>query len=291
MTSEINAIRVPSDKLDALMTLVGELVIVKARFERLAEGLNDEQLNAVTEDLGRLTLDLRDNAFDIRMLPIGSIFGRFKRLVRDLCQSLNKEVDFVTQGEDTELDKVVLDRLADPLLHIIRNSMDHGIETPERRQEQGKSERGRIELSASHADGQVLIKIQDNGAGLNVDKIRQRAVERGLIESDDDLTDQQLQQLIFAPGFSTAEQVTDVSGRGVGMDVVRNSIAQLHGRVHIDSERGQGTCIRVYLPMTLAIIEGLTVRVAHEHYVIPLSVVEECIEADGDRSLEADGAR
>ncbi|MFM2482518.1 chemotaxis protein CheA [Celerinatantimonas sp. YJH-8] len=288
---EEQIVKVPSGKLDMLMNLIGELVIVQARLNELARVEHCEQLNTLAEELSLLGSELRDTAFDIRMLPIGSTFARFRRLVRDLGKELDKEVQLETEGAETELDKMVLDKLGDPLVHLLRNSMDHGIEHPAERMAAGKPVKGTILLSAAHHDGQILITIKDDGAGLNADKIQKKARQKGLISASQELEPAQIYQLIFEPGFSTAEKVSDVSGRGVGMDVVRTSIEMLQGRVDIDSQPGQGTTITIYLPMTLAIIEGLMVRVSREHYIIPLSVVEECIETSSKEQTTSDGAR
>lgn len=290
-SSEEQTVKVPSGKLDSLMNLIGELVIVQARVNEIARDHDDERLTTLAEELSHLGTELRDTAFDIRMLPIGSIFGRFRRLVRDLSKELDKNVILETEGAETELDKMVLDRMGDPLVHLLRNSMDHGIESATERSAAGKPERGTIRLAASHVDGQILISISDDGAGLNSERIQKKAIERGLIAASDQLDPHTINQLIFEPGFSTAEKVSDVSGRGVGMDVVRTSIEGLQGRVTINSTPGKGTTIDIYLPMTLAIIEGLMVRVGHERFVIPLSVVVECIETSADEMTQKDGAR
>lgn len=291
VSSEEQTVKVPSGKLDILMNLIGELVIVQARLNEIARGHEDERLNSLAEELSHLGTELRDTAFDIRMLPIGSTFGRFRRLVRDLSRELNKPVTLETEGAETELDKMVLDRLADPLVHLLRNSMDHGIEAPEQRRTAGKPEKGVIRLTASHVDGQIQLTISDDGAGLDHERILAKARERGLLNANDNLDAQAIAQLIFEPGFSTAAKVSDVSGRGVGMDVVKTSIEALQGRVTINSERGKGTTVFIYLPMTLAIIEGLMVRVNQERYVLPLSIVEECIETSAQELTREDGAR
>ncbi|CAG9297800.1 chemotaxis protein CheA [Celerinatantimonas diazotrophica] len=284
-------VKVPSIKLDILMNLIGELVIVQARLNEVARVEHNEQLDALAEELSLLGTELRDTAFDIRMLPIGSTFARFRRLVRDLGNELDKDVQLKTEGAETELDKMVLDHLGDPLVHLLRNSMDHGIEHPQQRIAAGKDPKGTILLSAYHHDGQILIKIEDDGAGLDDTKILAKARQRGLVGAHQELEPSQIYQLIFEPGFSTADQVSDVSGRGVGMDVVRTSIESLQGRVEIDSHPGKGTSITIYLPMTLAIIEGLMVRVGDEHFIIPLSVVEECIETLAKEQSSSDCAR
>ncbi|QSR34613.1 chemotaxis protein CheA [Marinobacterium iners] len=285
------SIRVTQQKLDQLMNQVGELVILQARLNQLAIDTGDERTAVLAEEFERLASGLRDNAFEIRMLPIGSIFGRFRRMVRDIAPELGKEVVLETDGAETELDKVMLDRLADPLIHLLRNSLDHGIEQPEQRIQAGKERCARLTLSASQHQGQVLICVSDDGAGLDTDRIQARAVERGLIEAHESLDEQAIHQLVFEPGFSTAEAVSDLSGRGVGMDVVKRSVEALQGRVTIESTRGKGTCVRIRLPMTLAIIEGLMVAVADDHYVIPLSAVEECIESTGTEPCDDQGVR
>lgn len=271
-------VRVPASRLDALMNLVGELVIVQARMNQLAHQRDDDDMATISEELDRLTVELRDNTFSIRMLPIGSTFGRFRRLVRDLSRELGKKIQLETEGAETELDKMVIDRLGDPMVHLIRNSIDHGIESPEQREAAGKNPTGTIHLSAQHAESHVVIRIKDDGGGLNTDRIREKAIERGLIPADVQMSDDEINNLIFEPGFSTAQEVSDISGRGVGMDVVKRSIQDLGGTVYLQSERGKGTTIKITLPMTLAIIEGLMVAVAEEHYILPLSTVEECVE-------------
>lgn len=283
------SVRVTQQKLDQLMNQVGELVILQARLNQLAIDTGDERTAALAEEFERLASGLRDNAFEIRMLPIGSIFGRFRRMVRDLAPELGKEVLLETDGAETELDKVMLDRLADPLVHLLRNSLDHGIEMPAQRIAAGKPACARLTLSASQHQGQVLICVRDDGAGLDTDRILARALERGLVAEEDALDEQAIHQLVFEPGFSTADAVSDLSGRGVGMDVVRRSVEALQGRVTIESAPGKGTCVRIRLPMTLAIIEGLMVAVADEHYVVPLSAVEECIETTGTQACDEQG--
>jgi len=283
-------VRVPASRLDALMNLVGELVIVQARMNQLAQSRDDEDMLSVAEDLDRLTSDLRDNTLSIRMVPIGSTFSRFRRLVRDLSRDLGKQVQLTTEGADTELDKMVIDRLGDPLVHLIRNSIDHGIESPEIRASAGKPPLGTVHLAARHAESHVVIRIGDDGRGLDTEVIRAKAIERGLIAEDDTATDVEIQALIFEPGFSTARTVSDVSGRGVGMDVVKRSIQDLGGQVTIDSTLGVGTTITITLPLTLAIIEGLMVAVSDERYVLPLSSVEECVELKREQT-EAEGRK
>ena len=273
-----STIRVASEKLDSLVDLVGELVTLQARLSQSTGDLENANLTGISEQLERLTDELRDSTMSIRMLPIGSTFTRFKRLVRDLSQELGKEIEFLTEGGETELDKTVIDKLSEPLVHLIRNSIDHGIEVPSIRRATGKRPEGRLTLKAEHAGASVHIIIEDDGKGLDPEVIRKKAVEKGLISASAELNDQSIFQLITAPGFSTAEAVTKVSGRGVGMDVVKREIEALGGNLIIDSQKGSKTRIVLDIPLTLAIIEGLLVNTGDEHFVFPLSLVEECIE-------------
>ncbi len=279
-----SSIRVASHKLDSLVNLVGELVTVQARLSQLSAQRNDTDLTLVSEEVERLTAELRDNAMGMRMLPIGTIFAKFKRLVRDLSTELGKEVNFTTSGEETELDKTVIDKLGDPLVHLIRNSIDHGIESPDARKAAGKPAEGTIRLTAEHSGANVLISVSDDGAGLDTEAIRSRAIEKGLISPDAAMSEKDLFELILTPGFSTAKSISKVSGRGVGMDVVTSSIESFGGTVEIASVRGRGTTITLKLPLTLAIIDGLLVTISDEFFVIPLNAVVECIElSDEDR--------
>jgi two-component system, chemotaxis family, sensor kinase CheA len=285
----VTSIRVEAAKLDKLGDLVGELVIVQARLSQLVGERHDSTLMALAEELERLSDELRDNTLGIRMLPIGSTFNKFLRLVRDLSRDLGKEIELVTLGGETELDKNVIEKLNDPLVHLLRNSIDHGVEDPDTRQSMGKSRKGSITLSAEHAGGEVVITIADDGAGIDPRKIRSKAVERGMLAADATLSEDELLQLVFAPGFSTAEKVSNISGRGVGMDVVKRGIDSLRGQIKLESVLSQGTKVTVKLPLTLAIIDGLQVDVAADQYVIPLSSVEECVELDRRRiSMGAD---
>ena len=277
----MSSIRVAADKLDYLVDLVGELVIVQAQITQVVSERHDPAMTVLAEELERLSDELRDSTLGIRMLPIGTSFSKFRRLVRDLSGELGKEIRLATSGEDTELDKTVIERLADPLVHLLRNSIDHGIERPEERKAAGKPEQGKIFLSAEHSGGEVLIRIADDGKGMASDMIREKAIERGLITKEAELTEKELLKLIFEPGFSTAKEVTNVSGRGVGMDVVKRAIDSLRGSIDIDSKPGKGTTITIRLPLTLAIIDGLQVQVGDGYYVIPLSLVEECVELAG----------
>ncbi len=284
-----DSIRIQAQHLDDLMDRVGELVIAQARLKQLATGLDDSHLKSVAEEIERLSNELRDTTMGIRMVPIASLFGRFRRLVRDLSQELGKSVLLTTAGEDTELDNTVIERLADPLVHLIRNSVDHGLEPAAQRRAAGKSEHGTVHLSAVHSGAEVLISVKDDGGGLDRARIRARAEERGLIPAGAKLSDGELFQCIFLPGFSTAQTVTSVSGRGVGMDVVKRAIEALRGQIDIASHTGQGTEVTLRLPLTLAIIDGLLVRVGRGRYVIPLSAVEECVELSPEDDLRHTG--
>ena len=280
-TTMASSIRVAADKLDTLVDLVGEMVTVQARLTQKASSASDATLVAIAEEVERHTAELRDNTMSIRMVPIGMTFSRFKRLVRDLSRDLGKQIAMTTEGGDTELDKTVIDRLNDPLVHIIRNCIDHGIEPPDVRENTGKSGQGMVHLSATHSGAHVLIRITDDGAGLDTEAIRARAIERGVIAADADMSEGDIFSLIFAPGFSTAKEVTDVSGRGVGMDVVKRSIESLRGSIEVTSKKGKGTTITLKLPLTLAIIDGFMVKVGDGNFVLPLSAVEECVEMAG----------
>jgi two-component system chemotaxis sensor kinase CheA len=282
---ETSTIRVPAERLDEMMDRVGELVIAQARLTQLASAGGGTK--GVAEEIERLTSALRDAMMGIRMVPIGSLFGRFRRLVHDLSRDLGKEMDLTTAGEETELDKTMIERLADPLVHVIRNAADHGLEGAEARTAAGKPPGGRISLVARHAGAEVLISVGDDGRGLDAKRIRAKAEENGLIAAGAVLSDAELYQLIFQPGFSTAKEVSALSGRGVGLDVVKRTIEGMRGSVDVATQLGQGTEITLRLPLTLAIIEGLLVRVADARYAIPLTAVEECVElseADATRS-------
>ncbi|SFL00739.1 chemotaxis protein CheA [Falsiroseomonas stagni] len=271
------SLRVQAERLDALMDRVGELVIAHARLSQLATG-GEAGLTAVAEEIGRLVAELRDTTMSIRMLPIGSLFSRFRRLLHDLSRDLGKPVELVTSGEETELDKTMIERLADPLVHLIRNAVDHGLEAPAVRLAAGKPEGGSIRLSARHAGAEVLVTVSDDGRGLDAERIRASAIEKGLIAADARLADHEIHQLLFQPGFSTAKEISAISGRGVGMDVVKRTVEQLRGSIEIATRPGRGTDVTLRLPLTLAIIEGLLVRVGDGCYAIPLSAVEECVE-------------
>ena len=281
---ESTTIRVAVNKVDQLINLVGELVITQAMLAQNSRGLDaaaNQQLLAGLADLDRNTRDLQESVMSIRMIPMSIVFNRFPRMLRDLANKLGKKVDFVTHGEATELDKSLVEKITDPLTHLVRNSCDHGIEMPEDRLAAGKPEHGTITLSASHQGGSIVIEVRDDGKGMSREKILRKARERGLDVSDQ-MTDPEVWNLIFAPGFSTADVVTDVSGRGVGMDVVKKNIAALNGSVEIDSAEGYGMRVAVRLPLTLAIMDGMSVGVGDEVYILPLSSVVESFQVNPD---------
>jgi two-component system chemotaxis sensor kinase CheA len=285
---ETATIRVPAERLDEMMDRVGELVIAQARLTQLVTG-KDEAIKSVAEDIARLTSGLRETVMGIRMVPIGTLFVRFRRLLHDLSQDLKKEIRLVTVGDETEMDKTMIERLADPLVHVIRNSADHGLEDAAARIAAGKSATGQITIVARHAGAEVLLSISDDGRGLDARRIRQKAEEQGLIQPGAALSDSELYPLIFAPGFSTAKEVSALSGRGVGMDVVKKTIEAMRGTVDIATAPNKGTTITFHLPLTLAIIEGLLVRVADSRYVIPLTAVEECVELSETENTRSQG--
>ena len=278
------SVRVPAGRLDALMDRVGELVIAQSRLSQCADRGQDLVLRSVSEEIERLAGELRDTMMVLRMVPVGSLFSRFRRLIHDLARDTGKTIEFETEGEATEVDKTVIERLFDPMVHLIRNSCDHGLETPEDRIAAGKPAAGSVRLAAHQAGGEVVITIRDDGRGINRARVRAKAEANGLIQPDQALNDHELLQMIFAPGFSTAATVTNLSGRGVGMDVVKRTIEGLRGSIDVQSTEGEGSLIALRIPLTLAIIDGLLVRVGSGRYVIPLTAVEECIEL----SLEDD---
>lgn len=293
-SSEATSIRVGIDKVDEIINLVGELVITQSMLDQAGEDLEakaeSEGNSDTTEILLRLrnglaqlernTRELQEGVMRIRMLPISFVFSRMPRLVHDLSSKLNKKIDLVVTGEETELDKTVMENIGDPMVHLVRNALDHGIETPEIRVAAGKPEMGTLGLNAFHQGGNIVIQITDDGAGINKERVLAKAIEKGIVSSDEGLTDDEINNLIFAPGFSTAEVVTDVSGRGVGMDVVRTSINKLNGTVDVASEEGKGSTFTIRLPLTLAILDGQLVTVGNESYVIPLISIVESIQID-----------
>jgi two-component system chemotaxis sensor kinase CheA len=280
---ESKYIRVQADKLDELINLVGELVIAGAGANTLAHRSKDSSLQEATSEITRLVEEIRDSALNLRMVQIGETFNRFQRVVRDVGKELGKDIDLVITGAETELDKTVVEKIGDPLMHLVRNAMDHGIESAEKRRAAGKSVKGTLRLNAYHDSGSIVIEIADDGGGLNRERILQKAWERGLITEGTTPTDQEIYNLIFEAGFSTAEAVTSLSGRGVGMDVVKRNITALRGTVNLDSEAGVGTTVSIRLPLTLAIIDGFLVGVGKSSYVVPLDMVLECIELTEDQ--------
>lgn len=274
------SIRVSSDKLDHLMNLVSELVTTQARLSLFAEQNNVPGLAPIVENVHKLTRQLRDIAFSIVLIPIENLFGRFQRLIRDLSAELHKEVDFIIEGADTELDKTIIENLSDPLMHIIRNSMDHGIEESRIRIANGKPAKGKIHLKAFYSGANVIIQVSDDGAGIDPEIIHAKAISKGLVPSDKRMSKKEILDLIFLPGFSTAKKVTDVSGRGVGMDVVKKKISDIRGEVEVESEVGLGTTITIKLPLTLSIIDGLLVSIDSSPFVIPLSSIDKIYAVD-----------
>ena len=272
------SIRVEAGRLDSMVNLVGELAAIESRLSQAVGQEGGIHLRAIAEELQRLSRQLRDEVLGLRMVPIGGIFSTFRRLVRDLADSLGKKAVFVGEGGDTELDKNVIDRLKDPLVHILRNCVDHGLETPQERAAAGKPAQGTILLSAEHVGGEVRIVISDDGGGVNLERVRQKAVSQGLLAEGEEADARRLLDFLFAPGFSTAQTVSSISGRGVGMDVVKRNIEALSGEVSMETRVGLGTTIAVRLPLTLAIIDGLQVRVGREDYIIPLTAALACLE-------------
>ena len=274
-------LRVDIDKLDRMLNLTGEIAIARGRIKQMLDELahrGGEEVLEVHRDSDRLFLDLQELVMKIRMVPIGPTFRQHIRTVRDLATASGKQARLEIEGEDVEVDTTVVNMIRDPLTHMLRNAMDHGIEAPEQRRKAGKDPCGRVRLCAYHETGNIVIQLIDDGAGLNRKRIAERARMRGLVADPEKLSDAELNRLIFEPGFSTAEKVTDVSGRGVGMDVVRRNIEALRGTVTVESQEGAGTMLTIRLPLTLAIIEGFLVGVGNESYVLPLDVVVECVE-------------
>ncbi|MDP1772996.1 MAG: chemotaxis protein CheA, partial [Methylobacter sp.] len=287
--SEAQLIRVDADKLDELINLVGELIIAGAGTNLIAQRAGMADLMESTATLSRLVEDVRDSALALRMVQIGATFNRFTRVVRDVSKELGKDIDLIISGAETELDKTVVENIGDPLTHLVRNSMDHGIEPAELRLARSKPAKGTLKLNAYHDAGSIVIEVSDDGGGLNKEKILNKAIERGLVSEGANLTDKEIYNLIFEAGFSTADAVSNLSGRGVGMDVVRSNIQALRGTVDLDSVEGQGSTIRIRLPLTLAIIDGFMVGVGNAAYVIPLDMVVECVELRAWASDEGDG--
>ncbi len=270
-------VRVDIDRLDMLMNLVGELVMHKGCLEQIGASNKIPQLNETIEQMDRISTDLQSVVMIVRMVPIEQVFNRFPRMVRDLAKELNKEIDFIMEGKETELDRTVIDEIGDPLVHLLRNALDHGIELPEDRVAAGKSRQGTLILSAKHEGNNVYIDVQDDGGGINAELVLAKAIERGIVNQNEaqQLADSEIHRFIFNPGFSTSSQVTDISGRGVGLDVVKTKIESINGEISIETKPGQGTKFRIKLPLTLAIIQALMVSVKNEIYAIPLSSVNE----------------
>jgi len=287
LNSTAKTIRVDSEKLDALVNLVGEMVIAGAGTDLIAKRLGDDLLVESMSVMSRLVEEIRDSALRLRMVQIGETFNRFNRVVRDVSSELGKDIRLEIVGAETELDKTVVEKIGDPLMHLVRNAMDHGIESADARAAAGKPAQGLLKLNAYHDSGSIVIEVEDDGAGLKRDAILAKAVAKGIVASGQVLTDQEIFRLIFEPGFSTAEQVTNLSGRGVGMDVVKKNIEALRGLVDIESEAGVGSKIVIRMPLTLAIIDGFLVGVGHSSYVIPLDMVFECVELSDAERIEA----
>ena len=274
----ITSIRVASNKLDDLMNHVSELVTAQAGLTLYAKNNFDPTLDAIADNIEKLARQLRDVAFEMTLIEIDNLFSRFHRSVRDISVKLGKSVNFITDGGDTELDKTIIENLADPLLHLIRNSLDHGIETKEVRLQKGKPEKGTIHLKSYYSGTKVYVQIKDDGKGINEELIKKKAIKNGLISKNDELTKKEILDLIFVPGFSLAKDVTDLSGRGVGMDVVKKNVLDLRGDIKIESEVDEGTTITIGLPLTLSVIDGLQVKVHDTDFIIPLSSVDKCFE-------------
>ena len=278
-----NTIRINSDKVDELMNLVSQLVTTQASLSLLSENTDFPELGEIAENVEKLSRQLRDNAFAMSLIPINTMLVRFKRMIRDISTNLNKDVDFIIEGGDTELDKSIIEKITDPLMHILRNSMDHGIESTEKRLAAGKPAKGTVIFKAYYSGAYVNIDVIDDGAGIDPEKIRNKAIEKGVIASDVVLSEQETYGLLFAAGFSTAEQVTDISGRGVGMDVVKQNITALRGEIIVNSKLGEGSVFTLKLPLTLSIIDGLLVSVDNEKYVIPLEGIQKCYETESSQ--------
>mgnify|MGYP002278448446 CR=1 FL=1 len=283
---ESSSIRVGIDKVDDIINMVGELVITQSMLSQLGEDFDMSRVERLRDGLSELernTRELQESVMRIRMLPISFAFNRFPRMVRDMCQKLDKKIELKLSGEQTELDKTVMEKIGDPLVHLVRNSLDHGIESPEQRRAAGKNEIGTVHLNAYHQGGNIVIEINDDGAGLNKERILSKAVERGLVEEGETPPDDEIYELIFQPGFSTAEQVSDISGRGVGMDVVKRNVSALGGRIEIVSTPGEGTTITIRLPLTLAILDGQLIQVGKEIFITPLINIIESLQVDKNR--------
>lgn len=282
------SLRIDAGKLDSLINLVGELVIAGASTNLIARRLADESLLEANSVIRRLVEEIRDTALRLRMVPIGETFNRFHRIVRDAARELDKDIHLEVQGGETELDKTMVEKIGDPLTHLVRNAMDHGIEPETERRISGKPEQGTVRLNAYHDSGSIVIEVSDDGRGIDEERLLQKAVDAGLVLQGQTLSRKEILRLVFEPGLSTADKVTNLSGRGVGMDVVRRNIESMRGTVEIESDRGRGTMVRIRLPLTLAIIDGFLVGVRGSSYVVPLDMVIECIEMAGDEAINGD---
>ncbi|MBN1969038.1 MAG: chemotaxis protein CheA [Candidatus Delongbacteria bacterium] len=288
-TPKSNTLRVDSDRIDKLINLIGEMVIANANVVQKAISMKDKELLESTSVMTRMLEEIRESGMKMRMIPVGDTFNRFRRIVHDASLKLGKQIDLTIKGGETELDKTVIEKITDPLVHIIRNSVDHGIELPEERKTKGKSEIGKIMISAFHEAGSIAIQIADDGKGINKDVIYNKAIEKGMISAEEVLSEKEILSLIFKPGFSTAEQVTDLSGRGVGMEVVKKNIDALRGDIDIDTEIDSGTKMTIRLPLTLAIIDGFMVQVGSTSFIIPLDMLVECIELTDNHKKDMHG--
>ncbi len=282
IAKDASYIRVDASKLDYLISLVGELVISDAAIRLMVQKKGLSDVDDVASTMGHLVEEIRDTALQLRMVQIGETFSRFQRVVRDVSKDLDKQIELRITGGETELDKTVVEKINDPLTHLVRNSLDHGIEMPEERLRSGKSEKGTVQLNAYHEAGRIVIQISDDGKGLDPDRILAKAISKGLVKPDQTLSESEIFNLIFAPGLSTKEEASNLSGRGVGMDVVKSNIEALRGTVAVASQLGQGTTVTIHLPLTLAIIDGFMVEAQKERYIIPLNMVEECVEMDSN---------
>lgn len=289
ITMAAQTVRVPASRLDELLDQVGELMIAQSRLQQVSAASSDSNLRSVVEEIERLASVLRDSMMFVRMVPISQLFGRFRRLIHDLARETGKQIEFVTEGETTELDKTVIERLADPLIHLIRNAADHGLESTADRKAAGKPQTGRISLIARQAGTEVVITVSDDGGGIDKARVRAKAEENGLIAPGAQLSEHDIYQLILRPGFSTAAKISNLSGRGVGMDVVKRTIEGLRGAIEVSSTPGVGSAVDLRIPLTLAIIDGLLVRVGEGRYVIPLASVEECIELSPELDARSTG--
>ncbi|MBP3723436.1 MAG: chemotaxis protein CheA, partial [Selenomonadaceae bacterium] len=278
------SVRVDIEKLDTLMNLMGELVINKVRLEQIGQTHRIGELTETLEQMDRVTTDLQNIVMKVRMVPVSQVFNRFPRMVRDVAKELSKEINLTIEGEETELDRTVIDEIGDPIMHLLRNSLDHGCELPDERERKGKPRVGEVGLIARHEGNNVVIMVTDDGAGINADKMRRKAVEKGMMtqEEVDKLDDADAVRIIFLPGFSTAEQISDISGRGVGMDVVRNKIEALSGHVDVETHVDEGSIFKIKLPLTLAIIQAMLVKVQEEMYAIPLGSIDSTINIQPD---------